>query len=102
MARYLGGEAIGPDVLVPDLEKAVARGHFYPVIPVCAETGVGLGALLGGLVNGGPSPLEHDLPTVTGVAGSPRPPLTCDPAGPLVAEVVKTTGDRHVGRGARG
>jgi elongation factor G len=98
MDRYLGGEAVGPDVLVPDLEKAVARGHFYPVIPVCAETGVGLDALLDGLVSGAPSPLEHDLPTVTGVDGSPRPPLTCDPDGPLVAEVVKTTIDRHVGR----
>jgi elongation factor G len=98
MDRYLGGELIGPDVLVPDLEKAVARGHFYPVIPVCAETTVGLDALLDGLINGAPSPLEHDLPVVTGVDGSPRPPLTCDPAGPLVAEVVKTTIDRHVGR----
>jgi elongation factor G len=98
MDRYLGGEPIGPDVLVPDLEKAVARGHFYPVIPVCAETGVGLDALLDGLVTGAPSPLEHDLPVVTGVDGSPRPPLICDPEGPLVAEVVKTTIDRHVGR----
>jgi elongation factor G len=98
MDRYLGGETIGPDVLIPDLEKAVARGHFYPVIPVCAETGVGLDALLDGLVSGAPSPLEHDLPVITGVDGSPRPPLTCDPDGPLVAEVVKTTIDRHVGR----
>jgi elongation factor G len=98
MDRYLGGEPVGPDVLVPDLEKAVARGHFYPVIPVCAETGVGLDALLDGLATGAPSPLEHDLPVVTGVDGSPRPPLICDPNGPLVAEVVKTTIDRHVGR----
>jgi elongation factor G len=98
MERYLGGEVIGADVLVPDLEKAVARGNFYPVIPVCAETGVGLDALLDGLVGGAPSPLEHALPVATGVDGSPRPPLTCDPDGPLVAEVVKTTIDRHVGR----
>ncbi|MEV6494752.1 elongation factor G-like protein EF-G2, partial [Actinoplanes sp. NPDC051633] len=98
MDRYLGGEQVGPDVLVPDLERAVARGNFYPVIPVCAETGVGLDALLDGLVAGAPSPLEHDLPTVTGVDGSPKAPLSCDPAGPLVAEVVKTTIDRHVGR----
>jgi elongation factor G len=98
MDRYLGGEPIGAEVLVPDLEKAVARGNFYPVIPVCAETGVGLDALLDGLVSGAPSPLEHELPVVTGVDGSPRPPLTCDPDGPLVAEVVKTTIDRHVGR----
>jgi elongation factor G len=98
MDRYLGGELISTDSLVPDLEKAVARGNFYPVIPVCSATGVGLDALLDGLVNGAPSPLEHDLPVVTGVDGSPRPPLLCDPDGPLVAEVVKTTIDRHVGR----
>ncbi|MFF5078875.1 elongation factor G-like protein EF-G2 [Actinoplanes sp. NPDC000266] len=98
MDRYLGGELISTATLVPDLEKAVARGNFYPVIPVCAGTGVGLDALLDGLVTGAPSPLEHELPVVTGVDGSPRPPLTCDPGGPLVAEVVKTTIDRHVGR----
>ncbi|GGQ53994.1 elongation factor G-like protein EF-G2 [Couchioplanes azureus] len=98
MDRYVAGELISTDTLVPDLEKAVARGNFYPVIPVCALTGVGLDALLDGLATSAPSPLEHDLPVVTGVDGSPRPPLTCDPAGPLVAEVVKTTIDRHVGR----
>ncbi|MCO8276945.1 elongation factor G-like protein EF-G2 [Actinoplanes sp. TRM 88003] len=98
MDRYLGGELISTDTLLPDLEKAVARGNFYPVIPVCAGTGVGLDALLDGLVSGAPSPLEHELPVVTGVDGSPRPPLSCDPDGPLVAEVVKTTIDRHVGR----
>ncbi|MEV1328810.1 elongation factor G-like protein EF-G2 [Micromonospora costi] len=98
MDRYLGGEEIGTDVLIDDLERAVARGHFYPVVPVCAETGVGLDALLEVLTAAFPSPLEHELPAVSGVDGSPRPPLTCDPAGPLVAEVVKTTIDRHVGR----
>jgi elongation factor G len=98
MDRYVAGELISTDTLIPDLEKAVARGTFYPVIPVCAATGVGLDALLDGLVSAAPSPLEHDLPVVTGVDGSPRPPLTCDPDGPLVAEVVKTTIDRHVGR----
>ncbi len=98
MDRYLGGELISTSGLVPDLEKAIAKGNFYPVIPVCAATGVGLDALLDGLASAAPSPLEHDLPVVTGVDGSPRPPLTCDPAGPLVAEVVKTTIDRHVGR----
>ncbi|QOC92660.1 elongation factor G-like protein EF-G2 [Micromonospora craniellae] len=98
MDRYLGGEEIDSALLVEDLEKAVARGHFYPVVPVCAATGVGLDVLLEVLTAGFPSPPEHDLPPVTGVDGSPRPPLTCDPDGPLVAEVVKTTVDRHVGR----
>ncbi|BCJ41590.1 elongation factor G [Actinoplanes ianthinogenes] len=98
MDRYIGGELIDTDALIPDLEKAVARGNFYPVIPVCAGTGVGLDALLDGLVTSFPSPLEHDLPVVTGVDGTARPPLTCDPDGPVVAEVVRTTIDRHVGR----
>ncbi len=98
MDRYLGGEELDADLLIEDLEKAVARGHFHPVVPVCAATGVGLDALLEVLTAGFPTPPEHALPAVTGVDGTPRPPLTCDPAGPLVAEVVKTTIDRHVGR----
>lgn len=98
MDRYLGGEEIEVEVLIADLEKAVARGHFYPVVPVCAETKVGLDALIELLTAAFPTPQEHDLPAVTGVDGSPQAPLTCDPEGPLVAEVVKTTIDRHVGR----
>ncbi|WJK39371.1 elongation factor G-like protein EF-G2 [Solwaraspora sp. WMMA2056] len=96
--RYLGGEQLDPKMLVDDLETAVARGHFYPVLPVCAHTGVGLDALLWLLTAAFPTPAEHPLPAVTGVDGSPRPPLRCDPAGPLVAEVVRTTVDRHLGR----
>ncbi|GHJ48598.1 elongation factor G [Catellatospora sp. TT07R-123] len=98
MDRYLAGEDIDPQVIVDDLEKAVARGHFHPVVPVCAATGVGLDALLELLTRAFPTPLEHPLPAVTGVDGSPRDELECDPAGPLVAEVVKTTVDPYVGR----
>ncbi len=98
MDRYLAGAEIETAVIVDDLEKAVARGHFYPVIGVCAETGVGLDALLDLLVKGFPSPLEHPLPMVTGLDGAPREPLQCAADGPLVAEVVKTTIDPYVGR----
>lgn len=98
MDRYLAGEVIDPQVLIDDLEKAVARGHFHPVVPVCAATGVGLDSLLELLTRAFPTPLEHPLPAVTGVDGSPRDELACDPDGPLVAEVVKTTIDPYVGR----
>ncbi len=98
MDRYLAGEDIEVSTLIEDLEKAVAGGTFYPVIPVCAETRLGLDALLEVLTSAFPSPLERDLPTVTGLDGSPKTPLTCDPDGPLVAEVVKTTIDSYVGR----
>ena len=33
MDRYLSGEEIDQKILIEDLEKAVARGSFYPVIP---------------------------------------------------------------------
>ncbi|HEX6498273.1 MAG TPA: elongation factor G-like protein EF-G2 [Micromonosporaceae bacterium] len=98
MERYLGGEEIETSVIIEDLEKAVARGSFYPVVPVCAETRVGLDALLEVLTSAFPAPAEHDLPVVTELDGSPVEPLTCDANGPLVAEVVKTTIDPYVGR----
>ncbi|HEY7173710.1 MAG TPA: elongation factor G-like protein EF-G2 [Micromonosporaceae bacterium] len=98
MERYLEGEEISTDTIIEDLEKAVANGSFYPVVPVCATTKVGLDALLEVLTRAFPTPGEHDLPTVTGLDGEPAEPLRCDPNGPLVAEVVKTTIDPYVGR----
>ncbi|MGI5130772.1 elongation factor G-like protein EF-G2 [Pseudonocardia sp. CA-107938] len=98
MERYLGGEDVDQATLVDDLETAVARGGFHPVIPVCASSGIGLDALLEVLAGGFPSPLERTLPAVTGIDGSPRPPLTADPDGPLAAEVVHTSADAYVGR----
>jgi elongation factor G len=98
MERYLGGEEIETPIIIDDLEKAVTRGTFYPVVPVCAETQVGLDALLEVLTSGFPSPLEHTIPAVTTVDGTPREPLACDPHAPLIAEVVKTTIDSYVGR----
>jgi elongation factor G len=98
MDRYLGGEEIDVKVLIDDLETAVARGAFYPVLATSATTGLGMDELLEILVNGFPSPLEHPLPAVSRPDGSAVEPLTCDPAGRLCAEVVKTTTDPYVGR----
>ncbi|MET7418382.1 elongation factor G-like protein EF-G2 [Dactylosporangium sp. NPDC005555] len=98
MERYVSGEVIETSVIIEDLEKAVARGTFYPVVPVCAQTGLGLDALLEVLTSGFPSPLEHVVPPVTDIEGEPHAPLRCDPAGPLIAEIVKTTIDPYVGR----
>ena len=99
MDRFLAGDEVPFDTLVEDLEKAVARGHFFPVV-VTATSPLGFGAdeLLEVIVRGFPSPLEHPLPAVTSPDGSPEAPLTCDPAGPLCAEVVKTSSDPYVGR----
>lgn len=98
MERYLGGEEIDESVLIADLEKAVARGSFFPVIPVCSGSGVGTMELLEIATRGFPSPPEHRLPEVFAATGASRKPMACDPSGPLLAEVVKTTSDPYVGR----
>ncbi|WP_415854209.1 elongation factor G-like protein EF-G2 [Sinomonas sp. G460-2] len=98
MDRYLGGEEIGLDVLIGDLETAVARGSFFPVVPTSATNGLGTAELLEVLTGGFPSPIEHAVPSVTDLAGKRVGPLTCDPDGPLAGEVVRTTVDPFLGR----
>ncbi|MEU8106394.1 elongation factor G-like protein EF-G2 [Nonomuraea muscovyensis] len=100
MDRYLQGDPIDTKVLIDDLEKAVARGSFYPVLCTGAGAGHGIGMieLLELITQGFPAPLEHPMPEITTLDGKPVDGITCDPDGPLVAEVVKTTSDPYVGR----
>ena len=62
MDRYMGGEEIDFSLLVDDLETAVARASFFPVIPVCAQTGLGLEELLEIITQAFPPPSEHTFP----------------------------------------
>ncbi len=96
--RYLAGEEIDIGVVEADLLTAVSRGRFHPVIPVSTETGVGTVELLHLLTAAFPPPTLHPLPVAMTPNGHPLPPLQCDPDGPLVAEVVRTTSDPYVGR----
>ena len=103
MDRYLSGEAIDPKALTAGLERAVARAAFHPVLAVVpphdgGHVGLGTLELLDLVTAAFPSPADRPQPTVTGPDGSPKPALACDPQGPLVAEVVKTSGDPYVGR----
>ncbi|WP_131742507.1 elongation factor G-like protein EF-G2 [Actinomadura roseirufa] len=104
MDRYLSGEDIDVKALIEDLETAVARGSFYPVLATSVPHGdhpgpvIGMRELLELIAQAFPSPLEHGIPTVTPVQGGPPREIGCDPEGPLVAEVVKTTSDPYVGR----
>ena len=98
LERYLAGKRVSYDQLVTDLEAAVARASFFPVLPCVPTTGLGVRELVEVLVRGIPGPDEHPLPRVTRPDGGPREAVTADPDGPLVAEVVKTTSDPYVGR----
>ncbi|MBV2364768.1 elongation factor G-like protein EF-G2 [Streptomonospora sp. NEAU-YY374] len=99
MDRYMEGAELDPAMLIADLEAAVARGGFHPVLAVSATRGVGVPELLEELPRATPSPAERPLPEVTTVNDRPvgREPA-CDPDGPLLAEVVKTVSDPYVGR----
>ncbi|MBA3233961.1 MAG: elongation factor G-like protein EF-G2 [Propionibacteriales bacterium] len=98
MDRYLNGEDIDLDLLVDDLETAVARGTFFPAVPVSALTGLGIAELLELMSKAFPAPSEHPLPAVYTTIGKPVEGVECNPKGPLLAEVVKTTSDAYVGR----
>ncbi|MCI3244368.1 elongation factor G-like protein EF-G2 [Streptomyces spinosisporus] len=103
MDRYLGGEQIDFKTLVEDLERAVARGVFFPVLAAApaaegARQGLGTIELLELVTGGFPTPFEHPTPGVTTIDGKPREIKACDTDGPLVAEVVKTSSDPYVGR----
>ena len=62
MERYLGGEDIDRGLLVQDLERAVARASFFPVLPVDPTSGAGAGELLdldaGGLMHESIDPVD--------------------------------------------
>ncbi len=96
--RYLAGEDIGLDVLIDDLETAVARGTFYPVLPVCAASGLGLSELLELLSGAFPSPVELDPPVALHVDGTPADVARCEADGPLLGEIVRTSVDPYLGR----
>lgn len=103
MDRYLGGEEIDVKTLVDDLERAVARGTFHPVLAAApaaegARQGIGTVELLELVTGGFPTPLERTAPEVTTPQGAARPTPVCAPEGPLVAEVIKTSSDPYVGR----
>ncbi|MFE3517435.1 elongation factor G-like protein EF-G2 [Streptomyces sp. NPDC059166] len=103
MDRYLGGDELDTETLVVDLERAVARGSFHPVLAAApaaggGRQGVGTVELLDLITRGFPSPAERAVPGLTTPDGAPRPAPVCDARAPLVAEVVKTSSDPYVGQ----
>jgi elongation factor G len=98
MDSYLAGEEIDVKGLIEDLEKAVARGSFYPVLASSSPHGMGMAELLEVMTQAFPAPGEHPLPAVTTLDGQAVTGIASDPDGPLLAEVVKTTADPYVGR----
>lgn len=99
MDRFLDGDEVDDAMLIRDFERSMSGGHFFPVLATATQPELlGAKAILDLLVRGFPSPTERPVPPATSPDGAPRGPLTCDAAGPLCAEVIKTTSDPFVGR----
>ena len=97
MDRYLEGDELKEDELLTDLLTAILHGRFYPVIGVNSLNGIGTEQLLTVIENSFPQPGTHRL-RVTTPGGQDIESLSGDPAGPLVAEVIRTTSDQFAGR----
>ena len=98
LERHLAGEEIEFATVAADLRAAIATARFYPIVPTHAPTGLGIEGLFDLFEQGFPSPAAAAMPNVLSADGRPFPGLSCDPDGPLVAEVVRTTSDPFVGR----
>ncbi|MBK6887940.1 MAG: elongation factor G-like protein EF-G2 [Tetrasphaera sp.] len=96
--RYLGGEELDADALREDLRLAIATARFFPIVPTHWASGVGVSELMRLFESGFPSPADSWMPEVTTPEGGDFGAITCDPAGPLVAEVIRTTSDQYIGR----
>jgi elongation factor G len=94
---YLEGGELDGEMLRQDLGVAVAGATFFPIMPMTAPGGIGTVELLRLIKDGFPSPLASPIPEVATPSGV-AVEVSCDPKGPLVAEVVKTTADPYVGR----
>jgi len=84
--RYLADEPVDPLELVAQLGLALDAGALHLVLPVASGV-VGNRELLEALA-GLPA---REAPPLWTPDGSPRPPLTADPHGPLVAQVIATS-----------
>jgi elongation factor G len=97
LTKYLEGEDITDAELEACLHKGVREGIVAPVLLTASGREIGIEDLLDAIVRYLPSPAEEPPVTARDASGGAVavPP---DPAGPLVAQVFKTTADPFVGR----
>lgn len=96
MMRYLEGDSISKEELLPVLRKAVRERKLFPALPGAAPANVGVMQLLDVISDILPSPLE--MPPRKGIKGEAEVNVPPDPNGPFMALCFKVMVDPYVGK----
>ncbi len=91
LERYLEGAELSADEIRDALHRGTRGGAVAPVICAAAADQRGAALVLDSIVRYLPSPAERTRGAET--AGGKNVEVSCDPAGPLVARVFRTTVD---------
>ena len=97
MERYLGGESIGHDELVPAMRKAMKAGELYPILCGAPELTYGVRTLLDELVELVPPPTENDAVEAEKWGSADKLALKPADDAPFAALVFKIVSEPHVG-----
>jgi elongation factor G len=97
MERYLGGEAIGHDELVPAMRKAMKAGALYPILCGAPELTYGVRALLDELVELVPAPSDGEPVEAEKWGGAEKITLPPSDDAPFAALIFKIIAEPHVG-----
>lgn len=94
--KYLEGEELTQEEIEHGLLVGIENGRVVPVLVGSAMSGIGVATLLDRICGELPSPVDvpKRIPTAEGDTEAPA----CDPNGPLVGFVFKTTADPFVGK----
>ncbi|HOG13553.1 MAG TPA: elongation factor G [Synergistales bacterium] len=96
MMRYLEGEQLSTEELIPALRCSIRERSLFPVIPGASPSNVGIGQLLDAIAEVFPSPLEAQ-PRVA-LRGDDEVMVEPDPAAKFSAFCFKVMVDPYVGK----